>query len=220
MRIILLGAPGVGKGTQAQLISNKFKIPTISTGNIFRCLVGTQTKISSNIKNFMNSGKLINDDIVIKILKQRINQEDCRNGFLLDGFPRTLLQALALKETGLIIDYVLELVVPMQYLIERLLGRKVHLPSGRIYHDKFYPPKIKGKDDITGEKLIIRPDDYEHIIRKRLREYSQQTEPLILHYKQEYEKGCSNYYQIDCTSEIFEIHCKIIKILNKINTNI
>ncbi|MEI4220346.1 MAG: adenylate kinase [Candidatus Dasytiphilus stammeri] len=220
MRIILLGPPGVGKGTQAQLISKKFKIPKISTGDILRYFSTIDSCRSRQIKNFLNLGKLINDDIVIQMVKQRLYQDDCRNGFLLDGFPRTLPQAEAIKETGLIIDYVLELVVPVQILITRLLGRKVHLPSGRIYHDQFNPPQIEGKDDITGEDLIIRTDDHEHIIRQRLSEYYHQTEALILHYKQEANLGKTSYYQIDCSTKISEIHDKLVKILTNISSKI
>ncbi|MEI4259905.1 MAG: adenylate kinase [Candidatus Dasytiphilus stammeri] len=214
MRIILLGPPGVGKGTQAKFISKKFKIPHISTGDILRFFATIDSFKSRKIKNFINSGKLINDDIVIQMVKQRLSQEDCSNGFLLDGFPRTLVQAEAIKETGLIIDYVLELVVPVKILITRLLGRKVHLPSGRIYHDQFNPPQIEGKDDITGEELIIRSDDHEHIIRQRLSDYYQQTESLILHYKKEANRGVTSYYQIDCSAKISEINSKLAKILN------
>ncbi|WWP02158.1 MAG: adenylate kinase [Candidatus Dasytiphilus stammeri] len=209
MRIILLGAPGAGKGTQALFISNRYSIPIISTGNILRTLI----KTCKDIKEYMTLGKLVKDDFVIQQVKKRISQKDCNNGFLLDGFPRNLLQAHALKIANIKIDYVFNLFVPDKIIIDRIIGRRIHLTSGRIYHIKFYPPKIKDKDDITGEELQIRQDDYENIVLNRLNEYHQYTAPLIPFYINEAKMGLTRYYQIDGTNKITLINAHIKKIL-------
>ncbi len=182
MRLILLGGPGVGKGTQAGYIREKFGIPQISTGDMLRTHVKNGTALGVAAKRIMDAGVLVSDDIMIGMVKQRIAETDCAKGFLFDGFPRTIPQAEAMKTAGIGLDYVIEIVVDDAEIIERMSGRRVHLPSGRTYHIKFNPPKIAGKDDITGEDLIQREDDKEETVRKRLAVYHDQTEPLISYY--------------------------------------
>ena len=159
MKIILLGAPGAGKGTQAQFIMNKFGIPQISTGDMLRAAIKAETDLGKQAKTLMDEGKLVPDDLIIALVQERVSQPDCAKGFLLDGFPRTIPQADALKTAGIHIDYVLEFDVPDEIIVERMSGRRVHLASGRTYHVVYNPPKVEGKDDITGEDLVIRPDD-------------------------------------------------------------
>ncbi|MBK4765132.1 MAG: adenylate kinase [Pantoea sp. Brub] len=214
MRIILLGAPGAGKGTQAQFIVNKYDIPKISTGDVLRTIAKKDNKNKSSITNIINSGKLVNDNIMISIVKDRISQNDCNKGFLLDGFPRTLSQANAIAESGIKINYVLELVVPDELIINRISGRRIHLLSGRIYHVKFNPPKFKNRDDITGEELITRPDDQENVIIKRLQVYHKSQIPITNFYKKEGQAGNINYYKIDGTKTLKEINSEIDKILS------
>jgi len=182
MKIILLGAPGAGKGTQATFLRSKFNIPQISTGDMLRSAVTNKTELGVSAKDYMDQGLLVPDDLIINLVKLRINEVDCKNGFLLDGFPRSIPQAQAMKDTGINIDYVIEIQVPDEDIIERLSGRRIHLKSGRIYHIKYNPPKEEGKDDITGEPLIIRDDDIKETILKRLETYHHQTEPLVSFY--------------------------------------
>lgn len=182
MKIILLGAPGAGKGTQATFLRTKFNIPQISTGDMLRSAVANKTELGVSAKDFMDRGLLVPDDLIINLVKLRINEDDCKNGFLLDGFPRSIPQAQAMKDIGINIDYVIEIQVPDEDIIERLSGRRIHLESGRIYHIKYNPPKEEGKDDITGEPLIIRDDDIKETILKRLETYHHQTEPLVSFY--------------------------------------
>ena len=182
MRLILLGAPGAGKGTQAAFICQRFGIPQISTGDMLRAAVKAGTPQGLAAKKVMDSGALVSDDIIIGIVKERIAQPDCAKGFLFDGFPRTIPQADALKAAGVKLDYVLEIDVPDEAIIERMSGRRSHPASGRTYHVKFNPPKVEGRDDITGEELVLRPDDEEATVRKRLDVYHSQTEPLIAYY--------------------------------------
>lgn len=182
MRLILLGAPGAGKGTQATFICQKYGIPQISTGDMLRAAVKAGTPLGIEAKKVMDSGALVSDDLIINLVKDRIAQPDCANGFLFDGFPRTLPQADAMKAAGVKLDYVLEIDVPFEAIIERMSGRRSHPASGRTYHVKFNPPKIEGKDDVSGEPLIQRDDDKEDTVRKRLEVYSAQTRPLVDYY--------------------------------------
>jgi adenylate kinase len=182
MRLILLGAPGAGKGTQATQICQKYGIPQISTGDMLRAAVKAGTPLGLAAKQVMDSGALVSDDIIIGLVKERIAQPDCAKGFLFDGFPRTIPQAEAMKSAGVKLDVVLEIDVPDEAIIERMSGRRAHLPSGRTYHIKFNPPKVAGKDDVTGEDLVQREDDKETTVRKRLEVYQAQTRPLVDYY--------------------------------------
>jgi len=179
MRIILLGSPGSGKGTQAQFITEKFTIPQISTGDMLRAAVRAGTPLGIEAKKVMDSGGLVSDQIILGLIKERIAQDDCKNGYLLDGFPRTIVQAEGLANMGVELDYVLEIAVEDEEIIKRMSGRRVHLASGRTYHEIFNPPKQQGLDDITGEALIQRDDDQEETVRKRLSVYHEQTKPLV-----------------------------------------
>jgi adenylate kinase len=184
MKLILLGPPGAGKGTQAAFICKHFGIPQISTGDMLRAAVKAGTPLGVKAKAVMDSGALVSDDIIIGLVKERITQPDCANGFLFDGFPRTLPQADAMKEAGVALDYVLEIDVPFADIIERMSGRRSHPASGRTYHVKFNPPKHDGQDDVTGEPLVQRDDDKEETVRTRLDVYSAQTRPLVDYYSQ------------------------------------
>jgi len=182
MKLILLGAPGAGKGTQANYIKDKYNIPQISTGDMLRAAVKAGTPLGLEAKKIMEAGNLISDDIIINLVKERIKEADCDNGFLFDGFPRTIPQAEALKQAGIQIDYVVEIEVADAEIIKRMSGRRVHLASGRTYHVEFNPPKVAGKDDVTGEDLIQREDDQEETVKKRLAVYHDQTRPLVDYY--------------------------------------
>ena len=182
MKLILLGAPGAGKGTQATFICQKYGIPQISTGDMLRAAVKAGTPLGIEAKKVMDAGGLVSDDLIINLVKERIAQPDCAKGFLFDGFPRTIPQAEAMKEAGVNLDYVLEIDVPFEAIIERMSGRRSHPASGRTYHVKFNPPKAEGVDDITGEPLVQRDDDKEETVKKRLEVYSQQTRPLVDYY--------------------------------------
>ena len=182
MRLILLGGPGAGKGTQAGFITQKFGIPQISTGDMLRAAVKAGTPLGLAAKAVMDRGDLVSDDIIIGLVKERIQAPDCARGFLFDGFPRTIPQAEAMKSSGVDLDHVVEIAVDDAVIIDRMSGRRVHLPSGRTYHVKYNPPKAEGKDDATGEALIQRDDDKEETVRKRLDVYHAQTEPLVHYY--------------------------------------
>ena len=182
MRLILLGAPGAGKGTQAAFICKRFGIPQISTGDMLRAAVKAGTPLGQAAKKVMDSGALVSDEIILGLVRERIAQPDCANGFLFDGFPRTIVQAEAMKDAGVAIEHVLEIVVPDETIIERMSGRRVHVASGRTYHIKYNPPRVPGKDDVTGEDLIQRADDSEETVKKRLDVYRRQTRPLIAYY--------------------------------------
>jgi adenylate kinase len=182
MRLILLGAPGAGKGTQAAFICRKYGIPQISTGDMLRAAVKAGTALGLAAKKIMDSGALVSDDIIIGLVKERLAQADCANGFLFDGFPRTIPQADAMKTAGVKLDYVLEIDVPFEAIVERMSGRRSHPASGRTYHVKFNPPKVEGRDDVTGEPLVQRDDDKEETVNNRLRVYAEQTRPLVAYY--------------------------------------
>lgn len=194
MRIILLGAPGAGKGTQAKFIMGSFAIPQISTGDMLRAAVKAESPLGLQVKDIMASGGLVPDDLIISLVKERIAQEDCKNGFLFDGFPRTIPQAEALQSAGVPIDHVLEIDVDDEEIVKRLSGRRVHPDSGRIYHVVYNPPKEEGKDDVTGEPLIQRDDDREETVRKRLKVYHEQTKPLVNFYQDLKSKNGSPEY--------------------------
>jgi adenylate kinase len=183
MRLILLGPPGAGKGTQATFIKEAYGIPQISTGDMLRAAVSAGTPLGLAAKKVMDSGKLVSDEIIIGLVRDRLRQPDCAKGYLFDGFPRTIPQAQAMRDSGVAIDYVLEIDVPDAAIVERMSGRRTHAPSGRSYHVKFNPPKVPGKDDVTGEDLVQRDDDREDTVRKRLEVYQAQTRPLVDYYQ-------------------------------------
>ncbi|WP_457673348.1 adenylate kinase [Thiolapillus sp.] len=205
MRIILLGGPGAGKGTQANFIKEKYNIPQISTGDMLRAHVKAGTELGKAAKKIMDEGGLVSDDIIMGMVKERIKEDDCKNGYLFDGFPRTIPQAEAMKEAGIEIDAVVEIDVPDEEIIKRMSGRRVHLPSGRTYHVIFNPPKVEGKDDVTGEDLIQRDDDKEETVKERLRVYHEQTEPLIDFYSKEAEAGKLKYVKVNGVGTVEEI---------------
>lgn len=213
MRIILLGAPGAGKGTQAQFIMEKYGIPQISTGDMLRAAIKAGTQMGKQAKAVIDAGQLVSDEIILGLVKERIAQEDCVNGFLLDGFPRTIPQADGLKEIGISIDHVLEFDVPDSVIVERMSGRRAHLASGRTYHVAFNPPKVDGKDDITGEDLVIRDDDKQETVRARLNVYHEQTAPLIAYYQAEAQNGNTKYVKFDGTKCVAEMSKNIEKTL-------
>ncbi|OCG22721.1 adenylate kinase [Gilliamella sp. App2-1] len=213
MRVILLGAPGAGKGTQAQFIMQKYEIPQISTGDMLRAAVKAGTALGLQAKELMDAGKLVTDELVIALVKERIAQSDCANGFLLDGFPRTVPQADAMKAAGIKVDYVLEFDVPDAVIIDRMSGRRIHAASGRVYHVRHNPPKVENVDDVTGEPLTIRKDDNEEIVRKRLVEYHDLTKPLINYYQHEAKEGHTQYFRVDGTQPVAEVTKELAKIL-------
>ena len=216
MRMILLGAPGAGKGTQATFICKKYGIPQISTGDMLRAAVKAGTDMGVAAKKVMDSGGLVSDDIIIGLVKERITQADCANGFLFDGFPRTLVQADAMKAAGVKLDLVLEIDVPDEAIIERMSGRRVHLASGRTYHVKFNPPKVEGKDDATGEDLIQRADDAEATVKNRLAVYQNQTRPLVEYYSAWAARGeadAPRYRKISGTGSVEDITARALAAL-------
>jgi len=216
MRLILLGGPGAGKGTQATFIKEKFGIPQISTGDMLRAHVKNGTALGVAAKKIMDAGALVSDDIIIGMVKERITEADCAKGFLFDGFPRTIPQADAMKHAGIKLDFVVEIAVDDAQIIERMSGRRAHLSSGRTYHIKFNPPKVAGKDDVTGEDLVQRDDDKEETVKKRLDVYHQQTEPLIAYYGQwaaSGEGGAPKYVKIPGVGKVEEIRDQIFTAL-------
>jgi adenylate kinase len=216
MRLILLGGPGAGKGTQANFIKEKFQIPQISTGDMLRAAVKAGTELGKEAKKFMDSGGLVPDEVIIGLVKERIQEADCQKGFLFDGFPRTIPQADAMKEAGVAIDAVVDINVPDEEIIKRMSGRRAHLPSGRTYHIVFNPPKEEGKDDVTGEPLVQRDDDKEETVKKRLEVYHDQTEPLIDYYKNweaTGESGAPKYVRIEGVGKVDEITGSIFSAL-------
>jgi adenylate kinase len=216
MRLILLGGPGAGKGTQAAFITQRYGIPQVSTGDMLRAAVKAGTPLGRAAKEVMDGGDLVSDDIMIALVKERIQAPDCRAGFLFDGFPRTIPQAEAMKRSGVPIEHVVELVVDDNVIIDRMSGRRVHLPSGRSYHLKFNPPKAAGKDDVTGEELIQREDDREETVRKRLGVYHGQTEPLVEYYRRWAASGdakAPKYHRIDGLGKVEEVRDRIFAAL-------
>ncbi len=216
MRLILLGGPGAGKGTQANFIKEKYGIPQISTGDMLRAAVKAGTPLGLAAKKIMDEGGLVSDDIIIGLVKDRIKEPDCTNGFLFDGFPRTLPQADAMKEAGVNIESVVEIAVDDEEIVKRMSGRRAHLASGRTYHVLYNPPKVEGKDDATGEDLVQRDDDKEETVRKRLKVYHDQTEPLIEYYSKWSESGKANapkYVGIKGVGKVEEIRDTIFKAL-------
>ena len=216
MKVILLGGPGAGKGTQAGYITEKYKIPQISTGDMLRAHVKAGSELGKAAKKIMDEGGLVSDDIIMGMIKERIKEDDCKNGYLFDGFPRTIPQADALKDGGIPVDAVVEIDVDDDEIIKRMSGRRVHLASGRTYHVVFNPPKVEGKDDATGEDLIQRDDDKEETVRKRLAVYHEQTEPLIEYYSSwaaSGEAGAPAYHKIAGIGGVDEIRDKIFAAL-------
>lgn len=217
MRLILLGAPGAGKGTQAQFICERYKIPQISTGDMLRAAVKEGSELGLKVKEIMTSGGLVSDDLIISLVKERIAQPDCENGFLFDGFPRTIPQADAMKEAGVKIDHVLEIAVADEEIVKRLAGRRVHPGSGRVYHVEYNPPQQEGKDDVTGEPLIQRDDDRESTVRNRLAVYHEQTAPLVDYYQQwakQEPQAAPAYHRVEGIGSVDEITRKVVEALN------
>ncbi|WP_163930758.1 adenylate kinase [Paraferrimonas sp. SM1919] len=213
MRIILLGAPGAGKGTQAQFIMEQYGIPQISTGDMLRAAIKAGTELGLEAKKVMDAGQLVSDELIIGLVKERIAQDDCAKGFLLDGFPRTIPQADAMKENGIDVDHVIEIDVPDENIVERMGGRRVHPGSGRVYHVVYNPPKEEGKDDVTGEDLVIRPDDEETTVRKRLGIYHEQTKPLVDYYTAEAANGATQYHKLDGTKLVADVSTEVKALL-------
>ncbi len=216
MRLILLGAPGAGKGTQAAFIREQYGIPQISTGDMLRAAVAAGTPLGLEAKKVMESGGLVSDELIINLVKDRLKQPDCQKGYLFDGFPRTIGQAEAMKEAGIAIDYVVEIDVPDEIIVSRMSGRRVHPGSGRTYHVEFYPPKVEGKDDLTGEDLIIRDDDKEETVKKRLAVYHDQTEILVDYYGKwaaSGESGAPQYRKLNGVGSIEAIRAGILDAL-------
>ena len=210
MKIILLGPPGAGKGTQANIIKNTFAIPQISTGDMLRAAVKEGTPLGIQAKKVMDAGELVSDDLILGLVKERITRDDCKNGYLFDGFPRTIAQAEGMKAEGIEIDVVVELQLDDSEIIKRMSGRRIHPGSGRSYHVIFNPPKVENTDDETGEPLVQRDDDKEETVRKRLEVYHNQTSPLIKYYSDLSDQGSVRYVHINGTGDVNEISKTII----------
>jgi adenylate kinase len=210
MRIILLGMPGAGKGTQAQIIEEELAIANVSTGAILREVSKSESDLGQKVQTYLNSGQLVPDEIIIEMLVERISKDDCNNGFILDGFPRNIEQAKSLDQAGVSIDLVIYLKILEEQIIERMSGRRIHLASGRSYHTTFNPPKVDGKDDLTGEDLVQRSDDKPDVIKKRLEVYFNETEPMLDFYKNK----DIQFYEIDASEPVKAVTEKILKIIN------
>ena len=210
MRIILLGMPGAGKGTQAQIIEEELTIANVSTGAILREVSKSESDFGQKVQTYLNSGQLVPDEIIIEMLVERISKDDCNNGFILDGFPRNIEQAKSLDQAGVSIDLVIYLKILEEQIIERMSGRRIHLASGRSYHTTFNPPKVDGKDDLTGENLVQRSDDKPDVIKKRLEVYFNETEPMLDFYKNKDIQFC----EIDASEPVKAVTEKILKIIN------
>lgn len=216
MRLILLGGPGAGKGTQAKFITDHYEIPQISTGDMLRAAVKAGTKLGLEAKEIMESGGLVSDDIIVELVKERIAKPDCENGFLFDGFPRTIPQAEALRDSGIVLQYVVEIAVDDAEIIRRMSGRRVHPASGRSYHVEFNPPQRAGRDDVTGEPLVQRDDDREETVRKRLDVYHAQTKPLVKYYSDWEKSGdaaAPKYVRVDGIGGVDEVRDRIFAAL-------
>lgn len=214
MKIILLGPPGAGKGTQAHYIKEEFDIPQISTGDMLRSAVKAGTPLGQELKKIMDAGELVSDDLILKLVKERVAEDDCRNGYLFDGFPRTIAQADGMKQHGIDVEFVVELAVDDEEVVRRMSGRRIHPDSGRSYHILFNPPEEENKDDVTGEPLVQRDDDKEDTVRKRLEVYHEQTSPLIKYYSKWAEKGGENapaYIRIKGSGDVEEIRDTIFQ---------
>ncbi len=212
MKLILLGGPGAGKGTQAEFICEKYNIPKISTGDMLRAAVKAGSPLGIEAKKVMDAGGLVSDEIILGLITERVKETDCQNGFLFDGFPRTIPQAEGLKEIGVIVDSVIEIRVDDEEIVRRMSGRRVHEGSGRTYHVIFNPPKEEGKDDVTGDALVQRDDDKEETVRKRLEVYHQQTEPLVEYYSDVSKgEGETTFFYVDGIGDVKEIKEKIFK---------
>jgi len=213
MRMILLGPPGAGKGTQAKFLCETYGIPQISTGDMLRAAVSAGTELGKRVKAVMDSGALVSDDIIIELVQERIAEPDCANGFLFDGFPRTIPQAEALDAAGVVIDAVVEIQVPAEDIVRRMSGRRVHPASGRVYHVEFNPPREAGKDDDTGEALIQRDDDQENTVRERLEVYHKQTHPLVEFYHDKATNSGLRFAEVDGRGDMKEVHQRIVTAL-------
>ena len=213
MKIMLLGMPGAGKGTQAQFLIDRYRIPQISTGDMLRAAVKAGTTLGSEAKQYMDKGELVPDRVVIELVKERVKERDCTNGFIVDGFPRTIPQAKALEKAGIDFDYVVEFDIADDEVLKRLSGRRVHPASGRTYHVLYNPPKVAGKDDVTGEDLVQRPDDAEATVRNRIQAYHAQTKPLIDHYRQQASRGRTRYLRIDAAGPVERIRDQLFATL-------
>lgn len=201
-RILLLGAPGAGKGTQARIITDLFNIPQISTGDLLRAEVKSGSALGQELAQILKSGQLVNDEIVARLVKEKVASSECKEGYLLDGFPRNLAQAKILEQANIDLDLVIEFVVPDEVIVDRITGRRSHPASGRVYHVKYNPPKVEGKDDITGEDLVLRPDDTEEVVAQRLAVYHEQTKPLTEYYKDKSRHGKVAYLRINGNEDI------------------
>lgn len=218
MRIILLGSPGAGKGTQAKFITEHYHIPQISTGDMLRTAVNQGTAVGLQAKAMMDAGQLVPDDVIIALVEDRITKADCKNGFLFDGFPRTLPQAEAIRKNHIFIDFVIEIAVDDEEIVKRLSGRRIHPGSGRIYHLIYNPPRVPNKDDVTGEDLIQREDDCEETVRERLQVYRRQTKPLIEYYQNWQRRGdvgAPRFIQVNGQAEVLEVRDRIVAELSK-----
>jgi adenylate kinase len=213
MKIILLGMPGAGKGTQAQFLMDKYRIPQISTGDMLRAAIKAGSPLGREAKTYMDKGELVPDRVVIELVKQRVKEPDCRAGFIVDGFPRTIPQAEALRDAGIDMDFVVEIAVGDEEILRRMSGRRVHLPSGRTYHVVFNPPKVAGKDDVTGEDLVQRADDNEETVKRRIANYHIQTQPLIAFYSRwaaEDKSRAPRVVKVDGTGKVEEIRDRLL----------
>ena len=211
MRVILLGAPGAGKGTQAAFITDKFNIPQVSTGDMLRAAVRAGTELGLKAKQVMDAGELVSDELILGLVKERIGQDDCRGGYLFDGYPRTIRQAEDMQQEGIAIDCVVEIVVEDETIINRLSGRRVHPGSGRVYHVQFNPPQRAGFDDVTGEALVQREDDKEETVRKRLQVYQEQTAPLIRFYRDQSGEAAPSYLRVDGAGDVQAITANLLQ---------